>query len=104
MTPMSSQTSISPQQVAHLAHLARMNLTDDELIRYAGQLDHIMHAVARVGEVAADDVPAMSHPQPMVNVWRADVVTPGLSAEDVLAGAPAAEDERFRVPRILDGE
>ncbi len=101
---MSSQPSISPDEVAHLAHLARMTLTDDELTRYAGQLDHILHAVERVSEVAADDVVAMSHPQPMVNVWREDVVTPGLIAEEVLAQAPAAQDDRFRVPRILDGE
>jgi aspartyl-tRNA(Asn)/glutamyl-tRNA(Gln) amidotransferase subunit C len=101
---MSSQPSISPDEVAHLAHLARMTLTDDELTRYAGQLDHILHAVERVSEVAADDVVAMSHPQPMVNVWREDVVTPGLIAEEVLAQAPASQDDRFRVPRILDGE
>mgnify|MGYP003505456300 FL=1 len=101
---MTSPTSLTPDEVAHLAGLARMSLTDSELARYAGQLDQILHAVDRVGEVAADDVPPMSHPQPLVNVWRKDEVTPGLTAEQVLAGAPAAEDERFRVPRILDGE
>jgi aspartyl-tRNA(Asn)/glutamyl-tRNA(Gln) amidotransferase subunit C len=101
---MTSQPSLTKEQVAHLAGLARLSLTDDELTRYAGQLDQILHAVDRVGEVAADDIEPMSHPQPLQNVWRADVVTPGLSADEVLAGAPAAEDERFRVPRILDGE
>ena len=101
---MSSQTSLTAAEVEHLARLARMSLTDEELTRYAGQLDQILHAVDRVGEVAVDEVPPMSHPQPLVNVWRADVVTPGLTADDVLAGAPAAEDERFRVPRSLDGE
>lgn len=101
---MTSSTSLTPDEVAHLAGLARMSLTEEELARYAGQLDQILHAVDRVSEVAAQDVPPMSHPQPLVNVWRPDVVTPGLSADDVLAGAPAAQDERFRVPRILDGE
>ncbi len=101
---MTSSTSLTSGEVAHLAGLARMSLTDEELRRYAGQLDHILHAVDRVSEVAADDVPPMSHPQPLVNVWRADVVTPGLTAAAALAGAPAVEDERFRVPRILDGE
>jgi aspartyl-tRNA(Asn)/glutamyl-tRNA(Gln) amidotransferase subunit C len=101
---MSSENTLTTDQVAHLAKLARITLTEDELTRYAGQLDQILHAVDRVGEVAAEDVPPMSHPQPLVNVWREDVVVPGLTADDVLAGAPAAEDERFRVPRILDGE
>lgn len=101
---MSSQTSLTPDEVAHLARLARMSLTEEELNRYAGQLDQILHAVDRVGEVAVEEVPPMSHPQPLVNVWRADVVTPSLTADEVLAGAPAVEDERFRVPRILDGE
>ncbi|MEI6621846.1 MAG: Asp-tRNA(Asn)/Glu-tRNA(Gln) amidotransferase subunit GatC, partial [Actinomycetes bacterium] len=64
----------------------------------------ILHAVERVSEVATDDVPPMSHPQPLVNVWRADVERPGLTAEEALSGAPAQEEQRFRVPRILDGE
>lgn len=84
--------------------LARLDLTDDELSHYAEQLDVILGAVARVGEVAADDVPPMSHPIPMTNVFREDVVRPSLTAEQALAMAPAAEDDRFRVPRILDEE
>lgn len=95
---------LTADTVAHLANLARISLTAQELDRYAGQLDQILHAVDRVSEVAADDIPPMSHPQPMVNVFRPDGVAPGLAASDVLAGAPAQEDERFRVPRILDGE
>lgn len=84
--------------------LARLDLTDDELSHYAEQLDVILSAVARVGEVAADDVPPMSHPIPMTNVFREDVVRPSLTAEQALAMAPAAEEDRFRVPRILDEE
>ncbi len=91
-------------EVAHLAMLARIELNDAELDRYAGQLDQILHAVARVGEVATDEVVAMSHPQPLTNVWREDIVAPGVDRAEVLAAAPAVEDHRFRVPRILDGE
>jgi aspartyl-tRNA(Asn)/glutamyl-tRNA(Gln) amidotransferase subunit C len=101
---MSHETSLSRDEVAHLADLARLELTAEELDRYSGQLDQILHAVQRVGEAAADDVPPMSHPQPLVNVYRSDVVLPSLTAEQALSGAPATEDERFRVPRILDGE
>jgi len=90
--------------VAHLARLSRLDLTDDELTHYGEQLEVILGAVARVSEVAADDVPPTTHAVPVVNVTRPDVVTPGLTREDALAGAPASEDERFRVPRILDEE
>lgn len=96
--------SLSPTEVAHLARLARMSLTQQELDRYATQLDQILHAVDRVSEVAVDDVPPMSHPQPLINVWRPDEVTTSLTANEALAGAPAVEDDRFRVPRILDDE
>ncbi len=95
---------LTRDEVAHLAMLARLSLDEAELDRYAGQLDQILHAVARVGEVAADDVKPMSHPQPLTNVWREDVVRPGVDRDEVLACAPAVEDERFRVPRILDGD
>lgn len=96
--------AISRDEVAHLARLARLAVTDDELEMFAGQLDVILQAVARVGEVAADDIPPMSHSVPLTNVLRDDVVRPGLRAEEALAGAPDAEDGRFRVPRILDEE
>lgn len=95
---------LSRDEVSHLAKLARMDLTDDELTRYSSQLEQILHAVDRVSEVAVEDVVPMSHPQPLVNVWRADEVVPSLGAQAALAGAPATEDERFRVPRILDDE
>ncbi len=96
--------AISRDDVAHLAHLARMDLTDDELEHYAEQLDVILGAVQRVSEVAADDVEPMSHPVAISNVFRADARTPGLTPAEALAGAPAVEDGRFRVPRILDEE
>ena len=97
-------SSISRDDVAHLARLSRLAVTDEELDRFAGQLDQVLSAVARVGEAAVADVPPMSHAVPLTNVTRPDEVTPSLSRDAVLAGAPAAEDGRFRVPRILGEE
>ena len=97
-------SAISADDVAKLAALARIDLDTSELERLAGQLDHILDAVATVQKVAGDDVPATSHPMPLTNVTRRDEVTPGLTAEQALSGAPAAEQGRFRVPRILDEE
>ena len=97
-------TTISRADVAHLARLARLAIPEEQLDHYAEQLDVILQSVARVGEVAAADVPAMSHPVPLLNVFRADVARPGLDRDAALAAAPAIEDDRFRVPRILDEE
>jgi len=94
-------SSISSDDVAHLARLARLAVTDEELELFAGQLDVVLAAVARVGDAPTADVPPMSHAVPLTNVLRPDVVTPSLPREAVLAAAPAAEDGRFRVPRIL---
>jgi aspartyl-tRNA(Asn)/glutamyl-tRNA(Gln) amidotransferase subunit C len=96
--------AITRDEVAHLARLARLELAPDELDRMAAQLDVILGAVARVAEVATADVPATSHSVPLTNVLRDDVVRPGLTPEEALSGAPAVEDQRFRVPRILDEE
>jgi aspartyl-tRNA(Asn)/glutamyl-tRNA(Gln) amidotransferase subunit C len=97
-------TAISTDEVAHLARLARLAVTDEELAIFAGQLDVILQAVARVGEVAAADIPPTSHAVPLTNVLRDDVVAGGLPAAEALAGAPDTADGRFRVPRILDEE
>jgi aspartyl-tRNA(Asn)/glutamyl-tRNA(Gln) amidotransferase subunit C len=96
--------AITRAEVAHLAHLARLDLHEDELTHYAEQLAVILDAVARVSEVAADDIPPTSHPVPLVNVLRPDVEAPCLTREAALAAAPAVEDDRFRVPRILEEE
>jgi aspartyl-tRNA(Asn)/glutamyl-tRNA(Gln) amidotransferase subunit C len=93
---------LSRDDVAHLADLARIDLSDAELDRLVGQLGVILDSVARVGEVAADDVPPMSHPLPLTNVTRPDEVRPSLGAEATLSGAPQQEQQRFSVPRILD--
>jgi aspartyl-tRNA(Asn)/glutamyl-tRNA(Gln) amidotransferase subunit C len=95
---------ISRDDVAHLARLARLAVTDDELDLFAEQLDVILGSVARVSEVAAADIPPTSHAVPMTNVFRPDQVRPSLPRDAVLAGAPAVEDDKFRVPRILSEE
>jgi len=96
--------ALTTAEVARLAALARIELSADELATLAPQLDVILDAVAQVTEVAGDDVPPMSHALPLTNVFRADEVRPSLPVEQVLAGAPSVEDERFRVPRILGEE
>ena len=95
-------SAISREEVSHLAMLARIDLQPAELDRLAAQLDVILDAVATVREVAGEDVPATSHPMPLTNVTRPDEPRPCLGADDALAGAPAAELQRFRVPRILE--
>ncbi|HET7529405.1 MAG TPA: Asp-tRNA(Asn)/Glu-tRNA(Gln) amidotransferase subunit GatC [Mycobacteriales bacterium] len=94
-------SAITRDDVAHLARLARIAMTDDELDRLAGELDVILAAVARVQEVTAADIPPTSHALPLTNVLRPDEPRPCLGAEAALAAAPAAEDGRFRVPQIL---
>ena len=96
--------TISRDEVAHLARLARLAVTEDELDMFAGQLAVILESVASVSEVAADDIPPTSHAVPLTNMFRDDLPTPGLTQQQALAGAPAAEDGRFRVPRILGDE
>jgi aspartyl-tRNA(Asn)/glutamyl-tRNA(Gln) amidotransferase subunit C len=92
---------ITRDEVAHLARLSRLALSEAEFDHFAGQLDVILTAVARVQEVAADGIPPMTHAVPVVNVFRDDVEVPCLPQEVVLSQAPAAEQGRFRVPRIL---
>ncbi len=95
---------ISREEVRHLADLARIDLADEKLDHLASQVSVILDAVASISEVAADDIPPTSHPLPVVNVFREDVVRPSLSAEQALSGAPAVEGQRFLVPRILGDE
>lgn len=95
-------STISRAEVAHLADLARLALTEDELDTYAGQLDRILSSVAAVNEITgADDAPAMSHAVGLTNVFREDVVRGSLPVERVLELAPESDQDRFRVPRIL---
>jgi aspartyl-tRNA(Asn)/glutamyl-tRNA(Gln) amidotransferase subunit C len=92
---------ITREEVAHLGRLSRLELKDEELDHFASQLDEIIGAVARVSEVAGEDVPPTSHPLPLTNVMRPDVVRPGLTPAEALSGAPAQEQQRFKVPQIL---
>ncbi|QIX26099.1 Asp-tRNA(Asn)/Glu-tRNA(Gln) amidotransferase subunit GatC [Nocardioides sp. JQ2195] len=100
----SGSIEISRDEVAHLADLARIDLSDAELEQLAPQLSVILESVASIREVAADEIPPTSHALPLTNVFRDDVVTPGLTAEQALAMAPASEEQRFSVPRILGEE
>lgn len=98
-------SKISRDEVAHLARLARLALTDDELDSFAGQLDAILGHVSQIQSVDVTGVEATGNPLKEVNVSRPDVVVPCLTQEEALAAAPRAEDGRFAVPRILgEGE
>ncbi|ASY19737.1 aspartyl-tRNA(Asn)/glutamyl-tRNA(Gln) amidotransferase subunit C [Candidatus Planktophila vernalis] len=97
-------TSLSRDDVAKLAGLARIEMSDEELVSLSNEFTVILDAVARVQEVAGADVVATSHPLPLRNVFRPDVVIPSLSPADALSGAPAQEEQRFRVPQILGEE
>jgi aspartyl-tRNA(Asn)/glutamyl-tRNA(Gln) amidotransferase subunit C len=100
----SAATRIDRAEVAHLARLARLAVTEEELDLFAGQLEVILNSVARVSEIAAADIPPTSHAVPMTNVYRPDELVPSLPRAAVLAGAPDVEDDKFRVPRILTDE
>lgn len=92
---------ISREDVAHVARLARLDVTEDELDRFAEQLGAVLEHAADLAALDTAGVPPTAHPHPLVNVLRDDVVAPSLDRDEVLAMAPAAEDGRFRVPRIL---
>jgi aspartyl-tRNA(Asn)/glutamyl-tRNA(Gln) amidotransferase subunit C len=93
---------LSREDVLHVARLARLALSDDEVARFGAQLSAILDHAARVSEVAADDVPPTSHALPLANVFRDDVVEPCLPQAKALSTAPETEDGRFKVPRIIE--
>ena len=95
---------ISRAEVEHVARLARLELSGDEVERLAHELGAILQHADDVAALELEGVPPTAHPLPLVNVVRPDEVRPTLSRDDVLAAAPAAEDGRFRVPRILDDQ
>jgi aspartyl-tRNA(Asn)/glutamyl-tRNA(Gln) amidotransferase subunit C len=97
-------SALSRDEVAHLTQLARIHVTDAELDHLSAQLGVILESVQRVREVAAAEVPPMSHPVPLTNVTRPDEPQQSLSPEQALAGAPAQQQQRFRVPRILEDD
>ncbi|NKE09952.1 MULTISPECIES: Asp-tRNA(Asn)/Glu-tRNA(Gln) amidotransferase subunit GatC [Kocuria] len=95
-------SEITRDTVAHLAQLAHIEMSEEQLQAMAGELGQIVTAVAEVSEVAGEDVPATSHPLPLRNVMREDVVGEPLTVEQALSGAPDAEDGQFKVPAILE--
>ena len=97
-------STLSRDDVAKLAGLARIEMTEAEMVDLASQFGTILDAVARVQELNLDGVKATSHPQPLENIARPDVVQPSLTPEAALSGAPAQEEQRFRVPQILGEE
>jgi aspartyl-tRNA(Asn)/glutamyl-tRNA(Gln) amidotransferase subunit C len=97
-------SEISAEQVAHLANLARIALTEEEIEHLTAELGQIMQAVEKVSEVATPDVPPTSHPIPMQNVFRDDVVGETLTVEQTLSGAPETDGSRFVVSAILGEE
>jgi aspartyl-tRNA(Asn)/glutamyl-tRNA(Gln) amidotransferase subunit C len=90
--------------IEHVARLARLELTDDEKARLRDQLGVILENAAKVSEVATDDVPPTAYAIPRSNVLRPDLVTPSLMVEEVLANAPDVEDDRFKVPKVVEVE
>lgn len=94
-------SDITRDTVAHLAELAHIEMTDAELEALASELGVIVESVASVSQAVSDDVPATSHPLPLKNVFREDVVGETLTAEEALSGAPDEEDGKFKVPAIL---
>jgi aspartyl-tRNA(Asn)/glutamyl-tRNA(Gln) amidotransferase subunit C len=96
-----SPALLTPAEVAHVATLARLELTEDELERYAVQLSTVLEHVETIRRLDISDVPPTSHALPIADVLRPDEVQPCLTPDEALAGAPAVEAGRFRVPRIL---
>lgn len=97
-------SSLNSAEVARLGALARIDLSPAETERLAGELDVIVEAVAKVSDVAGDDVPATSHPIALSNVFRSDEVTETLDRDEVLSQAPEGQDGLFSVPQILGEE
>jgi len=97
-------SEITPETVEHLAELARIALTEEEIETLTGQLGAIVDSVAKVSEVATPDVPATSHPIPLANVYRDDVPGETLTTEEALSGAPESDGSRFVVSAILGEE
>jgi aspartyl-tRNA(Asn)/glutamyl-tRNA(Gln) amidotransferase subunit C len=95
---------IGREQVEHVAKLARLALTEEELDTFEEQLSRVLEHANTVTNLDTEGVEPTSHSMPLMNVLRPDVVVPSIGSEAALANAPAAEDGHFRVPRILDEE
>jgi aspartyl-tRNA(Asn)/glutamyl-tRNA(Gln) amidotransferase subunit C len=92
---------ITRDDVAHVARLARLALTDDELDLFTGQLAAVLDHARDVEALDVGDVEPTAHPLPLKNVLRVDEIRPSLDRDEVLTAAPSVEDDRFAVPPIL---
>ena len=90
--------ALSREEVLHVARLARLQLTDDEVTRFQEQLSAILDAVSKISELDLADVPPTSHPLEIANAWAEDEPRPSLSLDDVFANAPDRDDDYFRTP------
>jgi aspartyl-tRNA(Asn)/glutamyl-tRNA(Gln) amidotransferase subunit C len=97
-------SDVTPDLVRHLANLARIELDESEVARFTEQLGVILDSVAKISSAIDENTPSTSHPIPLSNVFREDVVEPSLSQEQALSGAPDQGQGRFRVAAILDEE
>jgi aspartyl-tRNA(Asn)/glutamyl-tRNA(Gln) amidotransferase subunit C len=98
------QQAIAPEQVRHVAKLARLALNEPQLARFAGQLESILEYVAQIGQVDVANVEPMAHALPLVNVLRDDVAGPGLPLDQVLQNAPESDGPFFKVPKVIGGD
>ena len=89
---------ISKDEVVHVARLARLELSDEEVVRFQGQLSAILESVSKVSELDLSDVPPTAHPLEIANAWREDEPRPSLTHEEAFANAPDRDDDHFRVP------
>jgi aspartyl-tRNA(Asn)/glutamyl-tRNA(Gln) amidotransferase subunit C len=96
--------SLSRADVEHVAHLARLGLTDDELARLEGQLNHILEQFAKLAELDTDAIPPTAQVIELENILRDDVARPSLPVDAVMANAPERNGDFFVVPAILGGE
>jgi len=96
--------SLDEAAVRHVAHLARLQMPDDEITRFADQLSSILAYFEQLSELDTTGVAPTAHPLPVANVFREDEVRPGLDPERALANAPQRQDQFFRVPKVLDQE
>jgi aspartyl-tRNA(Asn)/glutamyl-tRNA(Gln) amidotransferase subunit C len=99
-----AEARLTSEDVAHVAHLARLDITDDEVARYTEQLAAVLDHAADIAALDLSGVPPTAHPLPISNVFRDDEPEPTLDRDEVLGQAPAVEDGRFKVPRILGEE
>ena len=94
--------AISREQLEHVARLARLQLTEEEIDLFQGQLGAVLERAQRIQSLPLDDLPPTAHPVELTNVFREDVAVPCLPPEQILENAPAREGDLFRVPRILE--